>query len=86
MKPPKIRQLTSMDWHYGRLCVLLILTILLGLPLREAGRGSVLFGLLIVLVSYAAANAAGETRAACAVGAPLTNAIVSPIATDEISS
>src|SRR5262245_37320125 len=62
MKPPNIRHLTSMDWHYGRLCVLLILTILLGLPLREAGRGSVLFGLLIVLVSYAAANAAGETR------------------------
>ena len=51
-----------MKWHYGRLCALLALSIMLEMPLREAGYGSLLFGLLIVAVSYAAASAAGETK------------------------
>jgi len=51
----------SMEWQYGRLCALLILSIMLELPLREAGYGSILFGVLMVLVSYAAASAAGDT-------------------------
>ena len=53
---------SSMKWHYGRLCALLALSIMLEMPLREAGYGSLLFGLLIVSVSYAAASAAGDTK------------------------
>ena len=49
-----------MKWHYGRLCALLVLSILLELPLREEGHGSLLFGLLMVFVSYAAASAASD--------------------------
>ena len=51
-----------MKWHYGRLCALLALSIMLEMPLRAAGYGSLLFGLLIVAVSYAAASAAGDTK------------------------
>jgi Ion channel len=51
-----------MKWHYGRLCVLLSLSITLEMPLREAGYGSLLFGLLIVSVTFAAASAAGDTK------------------------
>jgi hypothetical protein len=50
-----------MEWHYARLCALLALSILLEMPLREAGYGTLIFGLLIVSVSYAAASAAGHT-------------------------
>jgi hypothetical protein len=53
---------SSMKWHYGRLCALLALSIMLEMPLRAAGYGSLLFGLLIVAVSYAAASAAGDTK------------------------
>jgi len=51
-----------MKWHYGRLCALLALSIMLEMPLREAGYGPFLFGLIIVAVSYAAASAAGDTK------------------------
>jgi hypothetical protein len=51
-----------MKWHYGRLCALLALSIILEMPLREAGYGPLLFGFLIVAVSYAAASAAGDTK------------------------
>ncbi len=51
-----------MKWQYGRLCALLALSIMVELPLRAAGYGSLLFGLLIVGVSYAAASAAGDTK------------------------
>ena len=51
-----------MKWHYGRLCALLALSIVLEMPLCAAGYGTLLFGLLIVSVSYAAASAAGDTR------------------------
>ncbi len=51
-----------MKWHYGRLCALLALSIMVEMPLRAAGYGSLLFGLLIVSVSYAAASAAGDTK------------------------
>jgi len=51
-----------MKWQYGRLCALLALSIMVELPLRAAGYGSLLFGLLIVAVSYAAASAAGDTK------------------------
>ena len=51
-----------MKWHYGRLCALLALSIMLEMPLRAAGYGSLLFGLLIVAVGYAAASAAGDTK------------------------
>jgi hypothetical protein len=51
-----------MKWHYARLCGLLVLSILLEMPLRAAGYGSFLFGLLIVTVTYAAASAAGDTK------------------------
>jgi hypothetical protein len=54
--------LASMEWHYARLCAVLVLTILLGLPLREAGQGRLLFGLMIASVIYAAALAAGDTK------------------------
>jgi len=53
---------SSMKWHYGRLCALLALSIMLEMPLREAGYGSLLFGVLIVAVTYAAASAAGDTK------------------------
>ena len=53
---------SSMEWHYGQLCVLLGLSILLEMPLRTAGYGTFLFGVLIVSVAYAAACAAGDTR------------------------
>jgi hypothetical protein len=62
MKLTALPPLTSMEWHYGRLCVVLVLTILLGLPLREAGQGRLLFGLLVASVIYAAACAAGDTK------------------------
>jgi hypothetical protein len=62
MKLTALPPLTSMEWHYGRLCGVLVLTILLGLPLREAGQGRVLFGFLIVSVIFAAACAAGDTK------------------------
>jgi hypothetical protein len=51
-----------MEWHYGRLCLLLTLSIMLEMPLRSEGYGTMLFGLLIVSVVYAAASAAGGTR------------------------
>jgi hypothetical protein len=54
--------LTSMQWHYARLCAVLVLTILFGLPLREAGQGRLLFAMLIASVIYAAALAAGDTK------------------------
>ncbi len=41
---------------------MLALSIMVELPLRAAGYGSLLFGLLIVAVSYAAASAAGDTK------------------------
>ena len=41
---------------------LLVLSIMLELPLREAGYGTIAFGLLMISVSYAAACAAGDTR------------------------
>jgi hypothetical protein len=49
-----------MGWHYARLCAL---SILLELPLREAGYGTFFFGVLIVSISYAAAAAAGGSQA-----------------------
>jgi hypothetical protein len=52
----------SMEWQYGRLCALLILSIMLELPLREEGYGTLLFGFLVISLSYAAACAAGDTR------------------------
>ena len=52
----------SMKWHYGRLCALLALSIMSEMPLCAAGHGTILFGLLIVAVSYAAASAAGHTK------------------------
>jgi hypothetical protein len=51
-----------MKWQYGRLCALLVISILVELPLRAAGYGSILFGLLIVAVSYAAASAASDKK------------------------
>ncbi len=51
-----------MKWQYGRLCALLALSIMVELPLRAAGYGSLLFGLLIVAVTYAAASAASDTK------------------------
>ncbi len=51
-----------MKWHYGRLCAFLALSIVLEMPLRAAGYGTILFGLLIVAVTYAAASAAGHTK------------------------
>lgn len=51
-----------MEWYYAWLCALLVLSIILELPLREAGYGTILFGLLIISVSYAAACTAGDTR------------------------
>jgi hypothetical protein len=51
-----------MRWHYARLCGLLALSSLLEIPLRAAGYGTVLFGLLIVGVAYAAASAASSSR------------------------
>ncbi len=51
-----------MKWHYGRLCALLASSIMLEMPLRQAGYGTLLFGVLIVSVSYAAASAASDTR------------------------
>ena len=62
MKLTALPPLASMQWHYGRLCAVLVLTILLGLPLREAGQGRLLFGLLVASVIYAAACAAGDTK------------------------
>src|SRR5262245_54614278 len=62
MKLTALPPLTAMEWHYGRLCAVLVLTILLGLPLREAGQGRLLFGLLVASVIFAAACAAGETK------------------------
>jgi hypothetical protein len=62
MKLTALPHLNSMKWHYGRLCALLMVTILLGLPLREAGQGRIFFGILVAFVIYAAACAAGETR------------------------
>jgi len=49
---------TSMEGYYGRLCALLALSIMLELPLREAGYGTLLFGLLIISVSYAGRHGA----------------------------
>lgn len=57
----RLARTASMEGYYGRLCALLALSIKLELPLREAGYGTLLFGLLIVSVSYAAASAAGGT-------------------------
>jgi voltage-gated potassium channel Kch len=51
-----------MKWRYARLCGLLTLTILLEMPLRAAGYGTLLFGLLLVAVVYAAASAASSAR------------------------
>ncbi len=51
-----------MKWQYGRLCALLALSIMVELPLRAAGYGSLLFGLLIVAVTFASASAAGHTK------------------------
>jgi hypothetical protein len=62
MKLTALPPLTSMEWHYGRLCAVLVLTILLGLPLREAGQGRLLFALLVAALIYAAACAAGDTK------------------------
>jgi len=47
-----------MEGYYGRLCALLALSIMLELPLREAGYGTLLFGLLIISVSYAGRHGA----------------------------
>jgi hypothetical protein len=51
-----------MKWRYARLCALLALSSLLEIPLRGAGYGPILFGLVIVAVLYAAASAASSAR------------------------
>lgn len=51
----------KMGGRYAWLCGTLVLAILTGLPLREAGYGD-LFGLLVVMILYSGANAATSAR------------------------
>lgn len=61
LKPPKPRaslfRPKKMGGRYAWLCGMLVLAILTGLPLREAGYGD-LFGLIVVTILYSGANAA----------------------------
>jgi voltage-gated potassium channel Kch len=67
LKPPGPRPLPSlcrlrkMGGRYAWLCGTLVLAILTGLPLREAGYGD-LFGLLVVAILYSGANAAASAQ------------------------
>jgi voltage-gated potassium channel Kch len=62
IKSATLAPLASMEWHYARLCSMLTLSIVLGLPLREAGYGGFLFGIVFLYLIYSAACAAGDTR------------------------
>ena len=65
LKPPKPRaslfRPKKMGGRYAWLCGTLVLTILTGLPLREAGYGD-LFGLMVVAILYSGANAATSAQ------------------------
>jgi len=58
---PSLFRARRMGGRYGPLLATLILAILLGLPLREAGRGD-LFSLVVVAVLYAGARASTTSR------------------------
>jgi hypothetical protein len=51
-----------MKYQYARLCLILVLSLLLGLPLRESGYGVGVIGVLSIAGIYTAACAAGSTR------------------------
>ncbi|MDR3618629.1 MAG: potassium channel family protein [Paludisphaera borealis] len=58
---PSLFRLKKMGGRYAWLCSILVLAILTGLPLREAGYGD-LFGLLVVAILYSGANAATSAK------------------------
>lgn len=58
---PSLFRLKKMGGRYAWLCATLVLAVLTGLPLREAGYGD-MFGLLVVAILYTGANAATSAR------------------------
>jgi hypothetical protein len=58
----KLLPRASMEWHYGRLCALLLLSLMLEMPLRTAEYGTIMLGVLFVAIAYSAATAAADTR------------------------
>jgi len=58
---PSLFRLKKMGGRYAWLCGTLVLAVLTGLPLREAGYGD-MFGLLVVAILYTGANAATSAR------------------------
>jgi hypothetical protein len=48
-------------YRYARLCLILIVSLLLGLPMRESGYSGSILGALTIAAIYTAASAAGST-------------------------
>jgi len=58
---PSLFKFRKMGGRYAWLCGILVVAVLTGLPLREAGYGD-LFGLVVVALLYSGANAATSAR------------------------